>query len=81
MEMPALLTNDTWAALVEAEDGYGEGAEAHALSMAAAARSQGDDKQAHIWAAAADELHILHNINKQWAQPRDRPFGGHQPSA
>lgn len=79
--MPALLTNDTWAALVEAEDSYGEGAEAYALAMAVAARSQGDPKQARIWAAAADELHILHSINKQWAQPRDRPFGGHQPSA
>lgn len=48
MEMPALLTNDTWTALVEAEDGYGEGAEAHALAMAAAARKQGDEAQAHI---------------------------------
>ena len=81
MEMPALLTNDTWTALVEAEDGYGEGAEAHALAMAAAARSQGDEAQAHIWAAAAGELHILHNINKQWATPRDRPFGGNRPAA
>lgn len=77
--MPALLTNDTWTALVEAEDGYGEGAEAHALAMAAAARKQGDQERAHIWAAAADELHILHNINRQWGKPRDRPFGTHRP--
>lgn len=79
--MPALLTDDTWAALVEAEDSYGEGAETHALARAAAARQQGDEKQAHIWAAAANELHILHNINKQWAKPRARPFGAHRPSA
>lgn len=81
IKMPALLTNDTWAALVEAEDGYGEGAEAHALAMAAAARRQGDEKQADIWAAAAGELHILHNMNKQWARPRDRPFSTHRPAA
>lgn len=81
MEIPALLTKDTWAALVKAEDGYGEGAEAHALAMAAAARKQGDETQAHIWDAAAGELHILHNINKQWAKPRERPFGTRRPEA
>lgn len=71
-----MLVNETWAAIVEAEDSHGEGAEAHALAKAAAARALGDDQQAHIWAAAAAELHILHDINKQWARPRDRPLSG-----
>lgn|GEM_PF-6670147 len=75
-----MLTSETWAALVEAEDLYGEGAEAHALAMAASARKQRDYRRAHVWAAAAAELHILHNINRQWARPRGRPFGEEQPA-
>lgn len=71
-----MISEDVWAAMLEAEDSRGEGAEDFAVAHAAAARAIGDMEQAIIWDQAAAELHILHRINRKWARPRSTPLGG-----
>lgn len=65
-----------WAAVLTAEDEYGEGAEEHARSEARRAEEAGDQLQAAIWDAAAHALHVLHAINRTWARPRAAPLAG-----
>lgn len=70
-----------WAAVLAAEDQWGEKAEEHAAKEACVATDAGDQLQAAIWDAAAHALHVLHSINRSWARPRsDRPArpGGDQ---
>ncbi|MBA4306770.1 MAG: hypothetical protein C0429_08545 [Sphingopyxis sp.] len=59
-----------WAAVVAAEDEYGEGAEDHARRELAIAIAAGDMRQAVIWEAAAQSLHTFHTINRTWARSR-----------
>ncbi|WP_338424549.1 hypothetical protein [Sphingopyxis kveilinensis] len=59
-----------WAAVLAAEDAFGEAAEDHARAEAARASAAGDSHQAAIWDAAAQMLHNLHTINQTWARPR-----------
>lgn len=59
-----------WNAVIAAEDEHGEGAEAHARREAERLAATGDEVQAAIWRAAADDLHILHTINRQRARRR-----------
>lgn len=66
-------TDAIWAAVIAAEDEYGEAAEAFARSEAAKATEAGDDERAAHWAEAAGELHTLHTINREWARPGQRP--------
>lgn len=65
-----------WAAVIAAEDMHGEAAEDHARREAGKAAAAGDMVQAAIWQAAADTLHMLHSINRQWARPRGASFPG-----
>lgn len=62
-----------WAAVLAAEDEYGEEAEPHARRQALLATAAGDISQAAVWDAVAQNLHILHSINRTWARPRDDP--------
>jgi hypothetical protein len=55
--------------MTAAEDAYGEGAEAFARGKAVEAEAGDDTEQASKWNLVADELHILHAINRQWARP------------
>lgn len=68
-----------WAAVLAAEDQYGEEAETHARRNARLATDAGDLSQAAVWDAVAQNLHILHSINRTCARPRDahatRPGG------
>ncbi|MGV3729838.1 MAG: hypothetical protein ACO1NN_03660 [Sphingopyxis sp.] len=59
-----------WAAVLAAEDAFGEAAEDHARTEAVRARAAGDKHQEAIWDAAAHMLHNLHTINQTWARPR-----------
>lgn len=56
--------------MTAAEDAYGEGAEAFARGKAVEAEAGGNTEQASEWHLVADELHILHAINRQWVRPR-----------
>lgn len=68
-----------WAAVLSAEDNYGDDAEDYARSQANVATKSGDMLQAAVWDAAAHALHVLHSINRTWARPRadlsSRPRG------
>ncbi|WP_447756186.1 hypothetical protein [Sphingopyxis fribergensis] len=59
-----------WAAVLAAEDQFGEGAEDHARGEARMAVEAGDMPRAAVWDAAAHALHVLHAINRTWARPR-----------
>lgn len=63
------IPDNIWAAMTAAEDAYGEGAEAFARGKAVEAEAGDDTEQASKWNLVADELHILHAINRQWARP------------
>ena len=56
--------------MTAAEDAHGEGAEAFARKKAVEAEADGNAQRASEWKLVADELHILHAINRQWARPR-----------
>lgn len=74
------IPDNIWAAMIAAEDAYGEGAEAFAREKVVEAVAGGDPQSASEWNLVADELHILHSINCQWARPRStaRPLNrGH----
>lgn len=66
-------TDAIWTTVMAAEDKHGEAAEAFARDEAAKATEAGDTERAAHWADAADELHTLHTINRQWARPGQRP--------
>ena len=51
------IPDNIWAAMTAAEDAYGE------------AEAGDDTEQASKWNLVADELHILHAINRQWVRP------------
>lgn len=59
-----------WAAVLAAEDAFGEAAEDHARREAAKANAAGNEHEAALWDAAAHMLHHLHTINRTWARPR-----------
>lgn len=61
--------DSVWAAVTAVEDEYGETAEAEARRQAEICAAAGDAVQAAIWEAAANNLHTLHTINRQWARP------------
>lgn len=63
-----------WAAVVAAEDEFGEAAEDHARRETEKAIAAGDMLQTAIWDAAAHTLHTLHAINRTWARPRHGPL-------
>ncbi|MBW8296407.1 hypothetical protein [Sphingopyxis sp.] len=63
-----------WIAVVAAEDEHGEAAAAYARREADRCAAAGDVEQAEIWAAAANSLHILHAINRQWARSNRAPL-------
>lgn len=60
-----------WAAVLAAEDQFGEDAESYARGQSRQATEVGDLGLAAVWDAAADKLNILHSINRTWARPRD----------
>jgi len=64
------IPDNIWAAMTAAEDAYGEGAEAFAREKAVEAEADGDAEQASEWNFVAEELYILHAINRQWARSR-----------
>jgi len=63
-------TDAVWVAVIAAEDEHGEKAEDFARAEAVKAAAAGDAEGANSWATVADELHILHTINRRWARPR-----------
>ena len=63
-------TNTVWSAVIATEDEHGEGAEDFARSEAARAAATGDTEREGSWRMVADELHILHAINRRRARPR-----------
>lgn len=71
-------TDLVWAAVIAAEDEHGEKAEDFARAEAVKAAAAGDAAGAKNWETIADELHILHTINRRWARPRGDvlPTGG-----
>lgn len=62
--------NPVWAAVLAAEDAFGEAAEDHARREAAKANAAGDADEAAMWAAAAHMLSNLHTINRTCARAR-----------
>jgi hypothetical protein len=67
------IPDNIWAAMIAAEDAHGEAAESFARGEAKRAEAAGNSQEAAEWNLVADELHILHLINRQWARPRSTP--------
>lgn len=63
-------TDLVWAAVIAAEDEYGERAEEFARGEAVRAAGAGDIEAERHWKTVADELHKFHTINRQWARPQ-----------
>lgn len=53
-----------WGAVIAADGQYGDEAELQARRTAALAAEADDMREAAIWNAVADTLHILHSINR-----------------
>ena len=62
-----------WGAVIAADGQYGDEAESQARHKAVLATEADDMREAAIWNAVADTLHILHSINRRPARRRDNP--------